>query len=140
MTTIAYIFGILIASIYVYMSFISTTIKPERYKYRIVFGLISVLIGILIDFLRLFDKPFGFFIILSFMPFIYLICYEIFRILYRPLIGIYPYTPYREKIGSRVNGIGYPRTRTVKGKDYILTLTLLIVPMIIMISLLTLID
>jgi len=139
-TTIAYLFGISLSAIYVYMTFISKTIKPGRYKYRIVFGLIALLMGILMDYLRLYDEPFGFFIIISLMPFIYLICYEIFRILYRPFIGRYPYAPYHEKIGNRVGGFGYPMTRTVKGNDYLFALTLLIVPMIVMIILLIQIE
>ncbi|RPH26459.1 MAG: hypothetical protein EHM93_19610 [Bacteroidales bacterium] len=135
-TMIAYLFGFSIVSIYIYMSFISKTIKPERYKFRIIFGLVSMLLGVIVDCIDLFDKPFGFFIIIGFTPFIYLICYEVFRIIYRPLIGKYPYAPYRENIGNRVYGTGYPITRTVKAIDYLFTITLLFGPIIIMILLL----
>jgi hypothetical protein len=139
-TTIAYIFGILVLGIYIYVSFISRTISKKRYKYRIVFSFISLIIGLLVELINIFDKPFGFFIILGAGSFIYIFCYEIFQRLYRPWIGKYPYSPYREKIGNRPIEKGYPAGRIVTGNDYLFALTLFFAPFLIILLLMNLIK
>jgi uncharacterized membrane protein len=72
---IPYIFGITVMTIYIYVAFISRTMNRNRYRYRIIFGIISLLIGILLDNLKLYNKPFGLFIILGISPLVYLVCY-----------------------------------------------------------------
>lgn len=136
-TTIAYIFGITILGIYIYVSFISRTINKKRYKYRIILSSVSLLTGVLMDSINLFDKPFGMFIVFGLGPFIYILSYEIFRRLYSPWIGEFPYTPHWEKIGERPIEKGYPSGRTVTTYDYIFALTLLFIPVIIILSLLS---
>lgn len=123
--------------IYTYVGFIGRTIDKKRYKYRIIFSLISLFLGGFGEFFFQLEKPFGS-IIFGALPFIYLLCYEVFRRLYAPLIGKYPYAPFREKVGCRPMGNGYPSGRLVTNKDYIFTITLSLVPLLILFFLLTL--
>ena len=129
-TTISYIFGIVIASSYIYMAFISRTMQPDRYKYRIVASIVSLVFGLIVDYLQIFQTPKGLLILFGIMPFIYLFYYEILRRLMRSLIGKYPYAPHWEKIGERISGHGYPRDRFVTGNDHLFKGLLFFLPII----------
>lgn len=136
----AYIFGITVMTIYIYVAFIARTMKRDRYKFRILLGIISLFFGLVVDYYRVFDKPFGLFTIFGISPLIYLACYEIFRRLYKPWIGEYPYSPYREKIGDKVQGKGYPIKRVITGNDYIFGMSMLFVPIITLVILIVIIG
>lgn len=131
-TFIAYAFGIFVTGTYIYMSFISKSGQNSRYFYRLVFASKCIIFGILIDSIEVFNKPFGYFIILSTLPFIYLIYYEIFRRLLLKWIGRYPYAPYWDKIGDKVNWPGYPKDRKVTKSDYLFGYLMFFVPMLSM--------
>jgi hypothetical protein len=139
-TTLAYIFGVYITAIYIYMSFISRTMNKDRYKYRIIFSTVCLLFGLLIDFLQIFNEPKGFFTLLSFAPFIYLIYYELLRYLMLPWIGKFPYTPHWEKIGNRIIGKGYPKNRVVTKSDYVFRVALFYIPFLTLVILIVIID
>lgn len=122
------------------MSFISRTMKKERYKYRIVFSIGSLLFGLLIDFLQIFNEPRGFFTLFGFAPFIYLIYYELLRQLMLPWIGKFPYTPHWEKIGERIKGVGYPKNRVVTAADYVFRISLFFIPFLTLVLLIVIIE
>jgi hypothetical protein len=128
MKTLAYIFGIFVTGTYIYISFISRSVRRSRYMYRIIFSLLCVLVGLLLDTLNLFDEPFGFLTIWGAAPMVYLIYYFLLSHIMRPIIGDYPYSPYRDKIGSKPQGLGYPKNRIVKGSDYVFGIILFIIP------------
>ena len=139
-TTIAYLFGIFVTGTYVYMTFISRTMNKNRFTPRIILGLISMLFGLVIEYVQLFNKPTGFFIICGLAPMIYLLYYEIFRRLLKFWIGDYPYAPYWDKIGEIVKGVGYQKNRFVTSKDYIFGLLMFFIPFLTLIILIIIYD
>jgi hypothetical protein len=136
-TVIAYIFGIFIATAYIYMAFISRTMNKNRYKARLILSVISIAFGLAMEYSHLFNKPFGDFIIFGLSPITYLVYYEILRRLMRPLIGKYPYAPHWNKVGDKIKGNGYPKNRLVTKNDYLFGLSMLFIPMITLLILLT---
>jgi hypothetical protein len=139
-TTIGQIFGITVTSTYIYMAFISRTMNEKRYQFRIILAGVCLLFGLILDYLKIFEKPYGFFALCGFAPFIYLLYYEILRRLMKHWIGKYPYAPYQDKVGSKVIGKGYPQNRHVITSDYIFGYTMFFMPFLTMIILLTFID
>jgi len=53
--------------------------SKSRYRFRKVSALISLILGGLIDYAKIYSKPFGFFLICGMGPLIYLTYYELFR-------------------------------------------------------------
>jgi hypothetical protein len=139
-TVITYIFGTIVTTIYIYISFISRSMSKSRYRFRKVSALISLILGGLIDYAKIYSKPFGFFLICGMGPLIYLTYYELFRRLYRPWIGGFPYAPYRERKGQKVFGKGYPKSRVVNNIDYLFAISMYLFPILTVIILLTLIE
>jgi hypothetical protein len=139
-TIIGQIFGITVTSTYIYMAFISRTMNEKRYQFRIILSGVCLLIGLILDYLKIFEKPFGFFALCGLAPFIYLLYYEILRRLMKHWIGKYPYAPYQDKVGSKVIGNGYPENRLVNISDYIFGLSMLFMPFLTLIIILTMID
>ena len=140
MKTLAYIFGIFFTGIYIYTAFISRSVNSKRYKFRIIFSLSCLLLGFLLDISHIFNKPFGFITIWSAAPLIYLFYYFVLSFLMKPIIGDHPYSPYRDRIGSKPQGIGYPKNRLVKVSDYVFGITLYLLPLITIAFLLDRID
>lgn len=126
------LFFLPIIIIYAYVGAISSTLLNERYKYRIILSVISVVYGVLVEFLLKDERKFSY-VVLGFLPLVNLFCYEMLRIIFKPIIGKYPYSPYREKIGSKVIGKGYPQNRKVKAVDYFFGFTYLLLPIILII-------
>ena len=139
-TTIAYIFGIFVTATYLYMAFISRTMNKNRFKLRIILGLISLLFGFIIGHFQLFNKPTGFFIICGLAPMIYLVWYEITRRILGPWIGDYPYAPHWDKIGDKVKGVGYQKNRFVTSNDRIFGFLMFLIPILTFIILIVIFD
>ena len=125
-------FILLLIFIYAYVGTISSSMLIERYKKRIILSIIFLIFGIAFGIFTDDGKKDSY-IALGFLPLLHLFCYEILRFIFKPLIGKYPYSPYREKIGMKVNGKGYPKNRKVKLVDYFFALTLLFLPITILI-------
>lgn len=140
MRTLAYIFGIFVTGLYIYIAFISRSVKSNRYKFRIIFSLSCLLIGFLLDISHIFNKPFGFITIWAAAPLVYLFYYFVLSYIMKPIIGDYPYSPYRDKIGSKPQGIGYPINRLVKESDYVFGIILYLIPFLTILFLLGKID
>lgn len=115
--------------IYAYVVTISSSMLNDRYKKRILLSILSVIFGIVVEIFSNEERRFSF-VIVGFLPLIYLFYYEIFRCLFKPLIGKFPYSPNREKIGTKVSGFGYPKNRKVKFADYLFGMILLFLPIL----------
>jgi hypothetical protein len=139
-TTIAYLFGIIVTSTYIYMAFISRTMNEKRYQFRIIFSGVCLFLGLILEYLKIFDKPFGSLALFGLSPFIYLGYYELLRRLLKPWIGKYPYAPHWDKIGERVSGKGYPKNRYVVSNDFIFGILMFIIPFLTIIILVIMID
>jgi hypothetical protein len=122
------------------MGFISRTMVKNRYNIRILFGLLSLFFGLIIDLLNIFDKPFGFLTIFGSLPILHLLNYKILKTIMKPIIGAYPYSPHWEKIGSKVMGKGYPNNRLVTNSDYFFAIILNLIPIITAVILIVIID
>ena len=131
-TLLAYIFGFIVAASYIYMAFISRTMKNDRYKYQIIVLIFSLLLGLILNYFQIFHLPKGLLTLIGVSPFIYLFYYEFLRRLMLPLIGKFPYAPHWEKIGERINGHGYPKDRYITGNDYLFKALLFFLPFITM--------
>jgi len=125
--------------IYAYVGTISSSMLIERYKKRIILSIIFLIFGIIFGIFTNDEKKSSY-IVIGFLPLMHIICYEILRFLFKPLIGKYPYSPYREKICSKVIGKGYPKNRKVKLVDYLFSFTLLLLPITIMVIIMIFID
>jgi hypothetical protein len=139
-TAIAYIFGIMVTSTYIYMSFISRTMNEKRYRFRLIFSGVCLLFGLILDYSKIFDKPFGFLILCGLAPFIYLGYYELLRRLMTPWVGKYPYAPHWDKVGQKVSGKGYPKNRHVVPADSIFGVSMFLIPFLTIIILVIMID
>lgn len=135
-----YIFWLLVGGTYIYMTFISRTMKKGRYKYRLISASILLILGLFIDITGVSDVPSGYITVITSAPYIYLIYYELFRRLLSRWIGKYPYTPYANNVGDSVDGLGYPKDRKVKGVDYVFGSLMLVVPMITILIILNKVD
>ncbi len=62
-----------------------------------------------------------------------LICFELSSKILKSLIGKHPYMPFREKIGAKVMGKGFPKNRRVKYSDYLFMFIQLFIPFILII-------
>ena len=125
--------------IYAYVGTISSSMLNERYKKRIILSIICLIFGIVFGIFTNDERKFSY-IAFGFLPLLHIFCYEILRFIFKPLIGKYSYSPYREKIGSKVNGKGYPENRKVKLADYFFALTLLFLPITIMLFIIHLVN
>ncbi|AOZ98823.1 MULTISPECIES: hypothetical protein [Flavobacterium] len=117
-----------------YVATISRSTLKERYKKRIILSIVSLIFGIVLEIFSKGDRKFSYFVF-GLLPLLYVFYYEILRIIFMPLIGKYPYSPYREKIGSKVLGSGYPKNRKVTFTDYIFGMTLIFLPLVTIILL-----
>lgn len=126
------LFFIPIIIIYAYTGTISSSMLKERYKKRIILSVISLVYGISLEILLKDERKFSY-VVLGFLPLLNLFCYEMLRVIFKPIIGKYPYSPYREKIGSKVIGKGYPQNRKVRVVDYFFGLTYLLLPIILLV-------
>lgn len=117
-----------------YVATISTSMLNNRYRKRIVLSLISFILGIIFDLFSTDGRRFSH-IIFGLLPLLYIFYYEILRIIFKPLIGNFPYLPFREKIGVKVLGLGYPKNRKVKFVDYVFGMFLISLPLITIILL-----
>ena len=139
-TTIGYLFGITLASTYIYMTFISRTMSEKRYKFRIIISGINLVLALILGYLQIFEKPFAFSVLCGLAPFIYLGYYEILRRLMRHWIGDYPYAAQWEKNGDKVREKGYPKNRYVVPNDRIFGFLMFMVPFLTIIIIIILID
>lgn len=71
--------------------------------------------------------------VFCFLPLIHLINFEFFRTIFTFLLKKHPYIPFREKIGVKVMGTGFPKNRRVQISDYIFLFIQLLTPLIIII-------
>ncbi|HQE34119.1 MAG TPA: hypothetical protein PLO52_07890 [Flavobacterium alvei] len=117
-----------------YVVTISRSMLNERYKKRLILSVVSLILGIVFEIFSKEEKRFSY-IVFGLLPLMYLFYYEILRIIFMPLIGKFPYLPYREKIGAKVLGYDYPKNRKVKLADYIFGMTLIFLPLITMLFL-----
>ena len=117
-----------------YVVTISTSMLNERYKKRIILSIISLILGIVFEIFSKEERKF-LYVIFGLLPLLYIFYYEILRIIFKPLIGNFPYLPFREKIGTKVLGSGYPKNRKVKFADYIFGMTLIFLPFVTIILL-----
>lgn len=139
-TTIAYIFGITVILTYIFISFISRTMSEKRYRFRLIFSGVCLLFGLTLDYLKIFDKPFGFLVIFGLAPFIYLGYYELIRRLMKHWIGKYPFAPHWDKVGEKVSGVGYPKHRRIVRADSIFGVSMFILPLLTILILIILVD
>ena len=114
--------------------------SKNRCKPRIILGLISMLLGFVISYMQLFNKPNGFIIICGLAPMIYLIWYEILRRLLKSWIGDYPYAPHWDKIGDKVKGAGYQKNRFVTSNDRIFGFLMFFIPFLTLMILIIIFD
>ena len=117
-----------------YVVTISRSMLNERYKKRIILSVLSLIFGIVFEIFSKDERRFSY-LVFGLLPLLYLFYYEILRVIFMPLIGKFPYSPYREKIGAKVLGYGYPKNRKVKFTDYIFGMTLIFLPLITVIFL-----
>lgn len=117
-----------------YVSTIGRSMLNERYKKRLILSIVSLIFGIVFEIFSKGEKNFSYFIF-GLLPLLYVFYYEILRVIFMPFIGKYPYLPYREKIGVKVLGSGYPKNRKVKFTDYIFGMTLIFLPLVTVILL-----
>jgi hypothetical protein len=114
--------------------------NEKRYLFRLIFSGICLLFGLMLDLLKIFDKPFGFLLLCGLSPFIYLGYYELIRRLMKHWIGKFPYAPHWDKVGQRVSGTGYPKNRYVVTNDYIFGISMFILPFLTILVSIILID
>lgn len=114
--------------------------NKNRYKLRIILGLISILLGYLIVHFNLFKKPNDLFIIWGLAPMIYLVWYEILRRLLKPWIGDYPYAPHWDKTGEKITGNGYQKNRFVTSNDRVFEYLMFFIPFLTLIILTIIFD
>lgn len=113
--------------LYGYVATIGLSMSKDRYKFRLAAALLCLILSIIFEF-YIYEKGESGYMVMGLLPLLHIIYYEILRKILRPFIGDYPYTPYRDKIGARVNGTGYPKNRKVKVIDYAFGFILLILP------------
>lgn len=122
-----------------YVATIGMSMSKDRYKFRVIASFISFLFGIIFEVCITKERRF-IFLLFGLLPCLYLCYYELLRIILKPIIGKYPYTPYRDKIGAYIIGKGYPKNRKVSVVDYIFGFALLILPPITLVYLSFLLD
>ena len=139
-TTIGYLFGITLASTYIYMTFISRTMSEKRYKFRIIISGINLVLALILGYSKIFVEPFEIFVLCGLAPFIYLGYYEILRRILKHWIGEYPFAAQWDKNGEKVRGKGYPNNRYVLPNDHFFALLMLMVPFLTFIILIIMMD
>jgi hypothetical protein len=117
-----------------YVVTISTSMLNERYKKRIILSVISLILGIVFEIFSKEERRF-LYVIFGLLPLLYIFYYEILRVIFMPFIGKFPYLPFREKIGVKILGVGYPKNRKVKFADYIFGMALIFLPLVTVILL-----
>ncbi|MCK8143319.1 hypothetical protein MW871_15930 [Flavobacterium sp. I-SCBP12n] len=122
-----------------YVTTISRSMLNQRYKKRIILAVVSFIFGILFEII-LIEKENFLYLLFGLLPLLYIFYYEILRVIFKPIIGKFPYSPFREKLGARVLGSGYPKNRKVKFVDYIFGISLIFLPLITLILLSTLLN
>jgi hypothetical protein len=117
-----------------YVATISRSMLKQRYRRRIILAIGSLIAGILFEGL-LKEKGDFLYLLFGVLPLLYIFYYEILRVIFKPIIGKFPYSPFREKVGSKVLGSGYPKNRKVKFVDYVFGMSLIFLPLITLILL-----
>ena len=128
------IFNILLILTYAYIYVALSSKVNDKISKRRLFLIAIIFLTIGIIFEAFLTKPKNYnYITLSFLPLIQLICFELSSKILKPFIGKYPYMPFREKIGAKVMGNGFPKNRRVKYSDYLFLFIQLFIPPIIII-------
>jgi hypothetical protein len=125
--------------IYGYVATISRSMSKDRYFKRIILSIFSLLLGMAFEIYLKQERRFGN-IVFGFLPLLHIFYYEILRVILKSIIGKYPYTPFREKIGEKVLGSDYPQNRKVKFVDYIFGFILIFFPLITVILILIVLN
>jgi hypothetical protein len=135
------IFNILLILTYAYIYVALSSKVHDKISKRRLFLIAIIFLTIGIIFERFLTKPNNYnYITLSFLPLIQLICFELSSKLLNPFIGKYPYMSFREKIGTKVIGNGFPKNRRVKYSDYLFMFIQLFIPFILIIIIITLVN
>jgi hypothetical protein len=135
------IFNLLLILTYAYIYVALSSKVHDKISKRRLFLIAIIFLTIGIIFERFLTKPNNYnYITLSFLPLTQLICFELTSKLLNPFIGKYPYMPFREKIGAKVIGNGFPKNRRVKYSDYLFMFIQLLFPLILIIIILAQIN
>lgn len=120
---------------YIYVAFISRSMNKKRYSGRIFVSSIILLSGLLLEYHEIQQTNKEIYLLFGLLPPLYLFYYFLLNQIFLRWIGKYPYSPFLDKVGERVKGNGYPKSRIVRKRDYVYALLLLNLPILTLVIL-----
>ena len=123
---------ILITSIVItiYVIFIARSVNKQRYLFRVISSVLLIIVAFLVKFNWDNEDKFEPYLLFSLLPALYLIYYEVLKVIMRPWIGNFPYAPHWEKVGNSIIVKGYPKGRLVTKSDHVFRILFQFLPLL----------